>query len=34
LVWNAKAGGIDWYRYGRVILMKKLIPFAKECIKE
>ena len=29
-----KAGGIDWYHYGRVILMKKLIPFVKECTKE
>src|SRR2546421_1851862 len=34
LVRNAKAGGVDWYRYGRVILMKKLIPFAKEFAKE
>ena len=34
LVRNAKAGGIDWYCYGRVILLKKLIPFAKECAKE
>jgi hypothetical protein len=33
-VQNAKAGGIDWYRYRRVILLKKLIPFAKECAKE
>src|SRR5579862_1884333 len=34
LIKNAKSGGIDWYRYGRVILMRKLIPFAKECAKE
>jgi hypothetical protein len=30
---NSK-GGIDWYRYHRVILEKKLIPFAKECQKD
>lgn len=24
-------GGIDWFRYGRVILEGKLLPFAKEC---
>lgn len=27
-------GGIDWWRYGRTILMGKLLPFAKECLKE
>jgi hypothetical protein len=27
-------GGIDWYRYRKEILEKKLIPFAKECQKE
>jgi transposase len=30
---NSK-GGIDWYRYYRCILEKKLLPFAKECAKE
>jgi transposase len=34
LVRNAKAGGIDWYRYGKVILIGKLIPFAQECVKD
>lgn len=37
--WDAKHGkltrrkgsGIDWYRYQKEILMKKLIPFAKQC---
>ena len=24
-------GGIDWYRYQKMILLPKLIPFAKEC---
>ena len=33
-VQNAKVESIDWYQYGRVILMKKLISFAKECTKE
>ncbi|KAI9778677.1 MAG: hypothetical protein M1816_003926 [Peltula sp. TS41687] len=28
------AGGIDCYRYGRIILTKKLLPFAKECLQE
>ena len=28
---KSKAGGIDWYRYGKEILEKKLIPFAKLC---
>jgi len=27
-------GEIDWYRYFRCILEAKLLPFAKECIKE
>jgi transposase len=27
-------GGIDWYRYQQEILIPKLIPFAKECLKE
>ena len=31
---KAKAGGIDWWRYGKEILLKKLIPFAKQCKKE
>ena len=31
LVQQAKAGRIDWYRYGQVILMGKLLPFAQEC---
>lgn len=26
---KATAGGIDWWRYGKEILMKKLIPFAE-----
>ena len=26
-------GGIDWYRYQRVILKEKLLPFAAECLK-
>jgi transposase len=30
LVRNAKAGGIDWYRYQEIILKKKLLPFAKK----
>ncbi len=29
LVRDAKGGGIDWYRYGRVILMGKMLPFAQ-----
>ena len=37
--WNKKngklvrdsSGGIDWYRYGKLILQEKLLPFAKEC---
>jgi hypothetical protein len=28
---KACRGGIDWYRYWRVILEKKLLPFAKRC---
>jgi len=27
-------GGIHWYRYQELILKPKLIPFAKECLKE
>ena len=27
-------GGIDWYRYGKVILLGKLLPFAKECMHD
>ena len=27
-------GGIDWWRYQHVILMPKLLPFAKACLKE
>jgi transposase len=27
-------GGIDWYRYQQEVLKPKLIPFAKECMKE
>src|SRR5450432_3174202 len=27
-------GGINWYRYQELILKPKLIPFAKECLKE
>ena len=27
-------GGIDWYRYQKTILLPKLLPFAKECIKD
>ena len=30
LVQEAKKGGIDWYRYQKLILIRKLIPFAKE----
>ncbi|KAK5998492.1 hypothetical protein PT974_00871 [Cladobotryum mycophilum] len=37
--WNAKNGklgrgqgnGIDWYRYRTIILIPKMLPFAKEC---
>jgi hypothetical protein len=25
------SGGIDWYRYQKLILIPKLLPFAKEC---
>jgi hypothetical protein len=28
---RAYCGGIDWYRYWRVILEKKLLPFVKRC---
>jgi hypothetical protein len=31
---RSKRGGIDWWRYQQVILLPKLIPFAKECLKE
>ena len=27
-------GGIDWYRYQKVILIPKMFPFAKECAKD
>lgn len=27
-------GGIDWYRYQKLILLPKLLPFAKECAIE
>jgi len=27
-------GGIDWYRYQKVILLPKLFPFARECAKD
>ena len=27
-------GGSDWYRYQKTILLPKLLPFAKECIKD
>jgi hypothetical protein len=27
-------GGIDWYRYYRLVLEPKLLPFAKECMIE
>jgi transposase len=30
LVRNAKAGGIDWYRYQKLILRQKMLPFARE----
>lgn len=29
----AGGGGIDWYRYQKKILIPKLFPFAKECMK-
>jgi transposase len=40
--WNEKNGklargkgsGIDWWRYQSIIMRPKLIPFAKECMKE
>jgi transposase len=28
---KASKGGIDWYRYYKEILIKKLLPFAKHC---
>lgn len=34
LVRNSKAGGIDWFRYWKVILLPKLIPFTKQCMQE
>jgi hypothetical protein len=27
-------GGIDWWRYQSQVLLPKLLPFAKECMKE
>jgi hypothetical protein len=34
LIREAKASSIDWYWYGRVIFIKKLIPFIKKYVKE
>ena len=34
MVREAKAGGIDWYRYGKEILVEKLLPWAQELQKE
>jgi transposase len=34
LVRTNKSGGIDWYRYWKLILTPKLIPFALECSVE
>jgi hypothetical protein len=34
LVREGKKGGIDWWRYQQTILVPKLLPFAKECMKE
>lgn len=31
---HKSTGGINWYRYSKVILLGKLIPFAKECLKD
>jgi transposase len=31
---RGKRGGIDWYRYQRLILLPKLLPFAQECAIE
>ncbi len=33
LVKKGKAGGIDWYRYEKEILVKKLLPWAQELKK-
>jgi hypothetical protein len=30
LSWSTR-GGIDWYRYQKLILLPKLLPFAQEC---
>jgi len=27
-------GGIDWSRYNKLVLEKKLLPFALECMKD
>ena len=27
-------GGVDWYRYQKIILLPKRLPFAKECMKD
>jgi hypothetical protein len=27
-------GGINWYRYQKKILIPKLLPFARECLKD
>ena len=32
IVWDGR-GGIDLYRYQKYILLPKLIPFAKNCMK-
>jgi hypothetical protein len=34
LVRRATGGGIDWCRYDKLILLDKLLPFAKKCQKE
>ena len=34
LVREGNAGGIDWYRYWKLILLSKVIPFVKECQKD
>jgi hypothetical protein len=34
LVRDSKTGGIDWFRYWKIILLSKLIPITKECMKD
>jgi hypothetical protein len=34
LVREGKAGGIDWYRYQKQVVIPKFIPFVKECQKD